>query len=191
MDNFQDKKQSEQESRIRQAKRTRLVKNVLWIAIPAAILGVGVFWLIRSSGTISPGGPGVFYPEQGRRHVALGTAFDYNSNPPTSGPHFASPEEWGVYDKEIPDQVLIHNLEHGGVWIAYRPGINQETVKKLEAIAKDYGRKVIMAPRAANDADIALAAWTHLDKFSSGEFSEERVRDFIKAYRNKGPEFVP
>lgn len=123
--------------------------------------------------------------------MALDTPFQYHSSPPTSGPHFANVAEWGVYTEEIHDQILIHNLEHGGILIAYRPGIDPGIIAKLEAIAKAFGRKVIMAPRAANDADIALAAWTRVEKFPASEFSEERVREFIRAWRNKGPEFVP
>lgn len=184
-------KPSEQELRIARARRVKLVKLAIWLAV-AGLLAAGGSWVLlrlgRGSGT---SGPGQFIADQGRDHVPLGTKFDYNSNPPTSGPHFAAPEEWGVYDKEIDDQILIHNLEHGGIWISYKPGIDAALKGELEAIAKDYGRKVIITPRQANDSDIALAAWNHLDKFSAGEFSGKRVRDFVKAYRNKGPEFVP
>ena len=151
----------------------------------------GGYLLARSIGPSSREQPGVFMADQGREHVALGTAFNYNSNPPTSGPHHVNPAEWGVYSEEIPDQVLIHNLEHGGIWIAYKPGIGPAVAARLDAIAKEFGRKVIMAPRSANDADIALAAWNYLDKFSQTEFSEERVRKFIQAHINRGPEFVP
>lgn len=182
---------SEQELRIAQAKRAKLARRTLWIVAALILVGASIWAVTRLGRKEMIHGPGQFIPDQGAPHVAPGTKFDYNSNPPTSGPHFATPSEWGVYKEEIHDQILIHNLEHGGIWIAYKPSISAEVVSKLEAIAKEFGRKVIMAPRPANDTDIALAAWNHLDKFSAGEFSEERVRAFIKAYRNKGPEFVP
>lgn len=186
-----DDKQSEVEARIIKARRAKLLRRLVWPVVLLVLIVGGVYLAIVFTKRSSQNQPGVFYPEQGRDHVALGTKFEYNSNPPTSGPHFANSGEWGVYDKEIPDQVLIHNLEHGGIWIAYRPGADSAAVAELAKIAKEYGRKLIMAPRAANDADIALVAWTRLDKFSAAEFSEKRVRDFIAAYRNKGPEFVP
>lgn len=184
-------KQGEAELRIVKARRAKLARRVFWWSLAALIVVGGSFVIVRYIRKSSGNQPGQFIADQGRNHVSLGSPFNYNSNPPTSGPHFATPADWGVYDKEIPDQALIHNLEHGGVWLAYKPGIDGETVKKLEAIAKDFGRKVVMAPRSANDSDVALAAWNHLDKFSAAEFSEERVRAFIKAYRNRGPEFVP
>src|SRR3989344_32229 len=54
----------------------------------------------------------------GRQHIASGTAGSgYISNPPTSGNHWASPVKAGVYDKQLPDEQLIHNMEHAYVWI--------------------------------------------------------------------------
>ncbi|MDZ4284195.1 MAG: DUF3105 domain-containing protein [Patescibacteria group bacterium] len=46
--------------------------------------------------------------------------------------------------------------------------------------------KVVVVPGPDLDTRFALTAWTRLDKFE--DFDEERVRRFIKAYRNKGPE---
>src|SRR3989344_5078 len=52
--------------------------------------------------------------------VAVGASHEaYNSNPPTSGPHYEQPSRWGVSQAELPDEQLIHNLEHGGIWISY------------------------------------------------------------------------
>lgn len=190
MVNEYEEKQSERELAVIRARWRKALKRSLWITIIVLAVAGIVFVLIRFSRQ-SGSSPGWLIPDQGAPHVALGTAFEYNSNPPTSGPHHASPAEWGIYNEEIHDQILIHNLEHGGIWISYKPGIDSAVIAKLEAITKEFGRKVIMAPRSANDSDIAFAAWNHLDKFSAAEFSEERIREFIKAYRNRGPEFVP
>ncbi len=190
MANGLEDRNRERELRIAQARRAKVLRRSLW-ATGIVLAIAGVVFVVARYAQAPANGPGQTIPDQGREHVPLGQAFEYNSNPPTSGPHFANPAEWGVYDKEIHDQILIHNLEHGGIWISYRPGVASSTVEQLAAIAKEFGRKVIMAPRQANDADIALAAWNHLDKFSETEFSEERVREFIRAYRNRGPEFVP
>lgn len=191
MTNSDQHPQSDQTTRIARARRRSLVRRAVWSGAAVFLLAVLGYGAIRYGRMASRSMPGVAFEGQGQDHVPLGTAFSYNSNPPTSGPHFAEPSDWGVFEEEIPDQVLIHNLEHGGVWIAYRPDTNPDVVGRLEAIAKAYGRKVIMAPRSANDADISLAAWQRLDVFPAAEFSEARVRRFIEAFRNKGPEFVP
>lgn len=168
-------------------KKQRLLVWILIILAVVVLVG-GIVWYKRES---QKSLPGQFIADQGREHVALGHPHEYNSNPPTSGPHFATTAEWGIYKEELPDETLIHNLEHGGIWISYKPEISEEIRKKLENFYDKWGRKVVIAPRAKNDSDIALTAWNHLDKFSASEYSDERVDKFIKAFRNKGPEFVP
>lgn len=180
---------SDRELRIAAARRVKIIRRSLITAGVVLAVAGAVYGIIAITRRPSGPLPGVEYPDQGQQHVSLGTAFSYNSNPPTSGPHYKDPALWGVYDYEVQDQVFIHNLEHGGIWISYRPGINSEVIHHLEEISKDSG-KIVMAPRSANDADIALAAWGHLDKFSAAEFSEERVRAFIRAFHNRGPEGV-
>jgi len=182
---------NEKESRIIQATRRKIVKRLVLLGIILVIVGGLTFWLVVYLKNREQNLPGTFITDQGREHVGPGHKHVYNSNPPTSGWHHAQPVEWGIYREEITDEILIHNLEHGGIWISYKPSIPQEMKQKLEGFSKKWGRKIIVAPRSANDTDIALAAWSRLDKFSVAEYSDDRVERFIKAYRNKGPEFVP
>lgn len=171
--------------------RRKRIQKLMWLLGTLVAAGFLISWFIRSVNTRGQNLPGEFIPEEGRQHVNLGHKHTYSSNPPTSGPHFENPAEWGVYKEELPDEILVHNLEHGGIWISYKPGIPEDVIAKLESFYQKYGRKIIVTPRSANNSDIALAAWTRLDKFSIAEYSDERVEKFIKAYRNKGPEFVP
>lgn len=172
---------------VRRKKRQIAVK-IFVAAVIVAAFGYGLFWYASQRGKNLSG---ALYPDQGREHIAQGHEHSYNSNPPTSGWHYPQAAEWGAYREELPDETIIHNLEHGGIWISYKPDISEEIRAKLEGFFEKWGRKIIVAPRAKNDADIALAAWTRLDTFAVSEYSEERVEQFIRAYRNKGPEFVP
>lgn len=127
---------------------------------------------------------------QGREHIAVGAEHPpYNSNPPTSGPHYAQAAEWGVYDKELPDEQLIHNLEHGGVWISFKPTLDKEIIEKLKNLANGYRSKVVFTPREKNDANIVLASWGRLYKMET--FDEKQIKDFIEFFKNTGPERVP
>lgn len=178
--------------RVEQAIKRKKLKTVAWIAATVAVTaGLAILVAIGLSKK-EKSLPGEFIEDQGRKHIAVGVDHPpYNSNPPTSGWHYDKPAEWGIYREEIPDETIVHNLEHGGIWISYKPGVSEKVIAKLESFYKKYGRKIIVTPRSANDTDIALAAWNHLDKFNVDEFSEERIDKFIKAFRNKGPEFVP
>ena len=63
----------------------------------------------------------------------------YDSNPPTSGAHNPRPANWGIYGAVLPDDTVVHNLEHGGIWISYRDK-DPETIRQLEDIARRYPR---------------------------------------------------
>ena len=186
-------------SRMELAIRRRKMMRIAWIvAIPVVIL-VGIGALMRWSRQRAENAPGVYYPSLGQEHIALkdNPPKPYNSSPPSSGGHFSQPANWGVYDYEVNDKIFIHNLEHGGVWIAYRPSVPTKVVDELRAIVNEFGgSKIVMAPRAANDADVALAAWTRVLKFdlAGGVLSDEQknqIRAFYRAFKNRGPEFVP
>lgn len=178
-------------ARVALAGQKKRIKKTLFGAGILIVLGFLIFALVAWRNSRNQNIPGETIPDQGREHIAPGHEHAYNSNPPTSGWHYAADAEWGAYREELADETLIHNLEHGGIWISYKPEISEDVRKKLEGFYEKYGRKIIITPRAKNDSDVALAAWGHLDKFSAAEYSDERIERFIKAFRNKGPEFVP
>lgn len=181
-------RENEQRRATMDKTKKSLMRYGLWIAI-IAVVGYGLFLLARTAG---PDGEdfSVKYDIQGRNHIANGTEHPpYNSNPPSSGWHYASPARGGFYDEPLPDEQVIHNLEHGDIWIAYNPDISDETKKVLKSFA---GRYAVVSPRSENEGDISLVAWGRVDTFNAenGAVDEERIRDFISRYDNRGPENV-
>ncbi len=124
----------------------------------------------------------------GNLHIAAGTrGTGYTSNPPTSGEHYPNWAPWGVHTQSLPDELLVHNLEHGGIWISYKDPRDTELARNLEALAGRYPTKVIVTPRPQNDAPIAVAAWGRLLKLQ--QYDEQQIMKFVEAYRGKiGPE---
>lgn len=125
-----------------------------------------------------------------RDHIQSGTTGSgYNSNPPSSGPHWPSPAKNGIYDKGLGDETALHNLEHGYIWISYRPDVGDEVFNKLKAIVEKDDWKMLLTLREKNDTPIALVAWGRVLKLD--DFDEKRIKDFIDTYRNRGPEKTP
>ena len=127
--------------------------------------------------------PGERLSDLGNLHIEEGTRspIAYNSTPPTSGPHYPSLAEWGVHDETLPDELVVHNLEDGGVGVWYNcPEGCPELVDQLAEVVGQYDEGVLMAPYPGMDTRIALTAWTRIDRFEA--FDEERVADFIEAY---------
>jgi hypothetical protein len=161
---------------------------IIYIVIVGAVLGIG-FWLFKSSQKQIENLPGQTFENQGQTHITEGSTDHppYNSNPPTSGWHWPQPAPWGVYTTTQPDERMIHNLEHGGIWISYKPDkVDADTIAKLNDFAKRY-QLIIVEPRANDEAPIVLAAWTHM--LSMEQYDERAILEFIQAYHNKGPEY--
>ena len=131
-------------------------------------------------------------------HIATGSAFEgeYYSTPPTSGPHWES--NWascGIFEEELPDEQIVHNMEHGQVVISYNLS-DQDDVEELREIAQSLpGRRSWMVMRPYSKIDegrIALTTWGWKDEFSFTELTAERVRSFYNAHRDGSPvESVP
>lgn len=182
-------KQQERELELNSLRRRNVAKTIsFWTFTFVAIFALG-WWYITGA---TPKGPDLSESVLilDRNHIANGTVIhSYNSNPPTSGSHYAEPANTGFYSNELPDERVVHNLEHGNIWIAYRPSLPEEVLKEIKRFA---GGNVIATPRPKNDTDVALAAWGRLDKFDleNGVVQSQRIKDFILRYQNRGPESI-
>ena len=137
-------------------------------------------------------------PEQGVEHEQREfTEADYNSNPPTSGTHFPTWYEDGVYAPGTTPELgrLVHALEHGRIEIQYKPGMPAATVGRLEKLVDqlDSGYHMLLFENATKMLyEIAATAWGHLlgcPKMNDQVF--DALRAFRKNYVDKGPETVP
>ncbi len=141
-------------------------------------------------GGSAPDGPGERIADLGAVHITPGQSHPpYNSVPATSGWHLGqplAPAPWGVHSEVLEDEVLIHNLEHGGIGVHYDcpDGCDAlvEQLRELVQTAADRGGKVILSPYPGMDSTISLTAWTFIDQFDV--FDEDRIRDFVGAHES-------
>lgn len=188
----EDEKEKFHTAQVRQKIVARSIKFLVW-AVIIALLGYGGYAFLKKN---IPRGEDVSKEipvMESARHIAVGESHEaYNSNPPTSGPHYADPAKPGFREEDIADGHLIHSMEHGLVWVSYNPRIGAEA-EKLRKIPTAFA---VVTKREANETDIALAVWGRLDTFNleDGTIDENdlrRIRDFINRYANKGPEKIP
>ena len=183
-----------------EAKRRRQ-RALTWTAVVvvAALVLVGVIvWQGRGGqDRVSPqdlaaarqqaGSNGVTeYAEAGRDHIEANQQADnWNSSPPTSGDHLASPISGGVYDSEQDERAIVHNLEHGYVVIQYR-GIPEDQVNQLREFVRDRsGSKLVLAPWSSLERDgVALTAWRNLETMQ--RVNLDVVRAFVDDYMVPG-----
>lgn len=126
-----------------------------------------------------------------KRHVEEGVTVAYNSIPATSGDHYFTPAACGFYGNEVPDERVVHNLEHGNIVISYNLP-DQADVEALERVYNDLGGwkdhyTVARSYSKISPGQVALTAWGVLDIMDGVD--TERIRRFYEHYVGRlGPE---
>lgn len=186
------RKSGRRASPTRKQNRTPLIAGGIAVAV---ILGLAiVFSLNRSVGSAT----GERIPDQGAS-LHMNSPDDplpvpYNSNPPTSGYHWGGGiAPWGVQTRPLSDTISLHNLEHGGVIIHYREGLEQATIDQLAALTRELQARnpcIILEPRPADRIDnpIVVSAWNYLLRLDT--YDAETIRSFFRSRVGRGPEAV-
>jgi hypothetical protein len=178
----------------------RFALPIVIAAVVAALAGIFAFGNQGSHGSGASANSnelGAKHTDQGQTHIAVGASHaPYNSDLPSSGPHYAQPTPWGIKDSPVPDETLLHNEEHGGVVIAYKPDLPadqlaqlKKAVQNLPASSQFNETKAVLVPRAANSHSIELAAWTYT--FNLDSLDSAKIAQFYNDHLDKGPELVP
>jgi hypothetical protein len=178
-----------------------------WGVIIAAVLvvafaaGVITYAVTRSSGSSSGDKPASATADQiakipgivhktitSRNHVAGVVNYGADS-PPFGGNHN---QYWAqctgiVYDHQLANENAVHTLEHGAIWITYRPGLDQASINTLseKVLGKNY---MLLTPYAGLKTPISLQAWGYQLFVDSA--SDPRIDQFITDLR-LNPNTVP
>ena len=120
---------------------------------------------------------------------------EYNSDPPTSGPHYAGELDAGFYetnDHPHPAGYLVHNLEHGYIIFWYNcakldPSACTDLKLKLKSAVDEFNKvKVIAYPWDSIDVPVVMTSWGRVQKMQSFDLAQARA--FYSANLNRSPE---
>lgn len=127
---------------------------------------------------------------EGREHVDDGTDVQYGTVPPTSGNHYARWWDPGFQSEQIPEEHLVHNLEHGQIVIWYSPDAPDEVLSSLETYVDAEGLPMLAAPydQVPEPATFVVTAWAASQ--ACEEVSGQVLAEFRERYQGKGPEPV-
>ena len=103
----------------------------------------------------------------------------YDQRPPTNGNHDPLWQNCGFYEKPIEDRHAVHSLDHGVVWITYRPDLQERQIKSL----RPYGKVnyVIVSPYPGQDAPVTATSWRVQLELNGAD--DPRLRRFVNAFR--------
>lgn len=139
------------------------------------------------------------HPVVASPHVTTCSAVTYETDPPSSGPHYPVWAAFKTYGVAVNPGFLVHALEHGAIVISWRCDNGCEASlaalqTMLDARAADplcdplVKHRIIVVPRPTQD--VALAAWGWGASFKADCFDLAGLSDFIDAWYAKGPENV-
>ena len=199
----QERKQSEQK---KAARRT----NLITIGIAAVVI-IAVVLAITSERESTEAPVGVaadqadcdtveeFEALEGQ-HIREGSPHeDYNSDPPTSGPHYEIPADPAFYSSAVEPERVVHNMEHGQIVLWYSPELTDEEKEQVEEIVNDEPAATVATPYDGleDGTAIVMSAWLAGESEddpaqgvlqSCGEVSQEAVNDFRREYQGRSPE---
>ncbi len=113
-----------------------------------------------------------------RDHVRGAVA--YAQTPPAGGKHNATWLNCGIYTQPVPNENAVHDLEHGAVWITYRPGLPAADIARLTAVATGQSY-VTLSPYSGLPTPVVVSSWGKQLRLDST--GDPRLAGFIKTYR--------
>lgn len=165
----------------RAAERRRAL--LIWggaAVVVLAIVGAVTFAALRErASTPSLAGVQTFKVSQG--HVE--TPVTYAQTPPAGGEHNPVWLNCGVYDQPVPNENAVHDLEHGAVWVTYRPDLPAADVEKLRSEIPDT--YMVLSPYPGLPAPVVASAWGKQLRLTGAD--DPRLEQFIREY-HQGPQ---
>jgi hypothetical protein len=174
-------------------------------AIPPGISGTAIVQAAAHQVPNTAGIPGVTayvttgWPEASRNgpaaqalaHAHVTRPVTYSVTPPVGGQHNAIWMNCGVYDKPVPSERAVHNMEHGAVWITYQPSLPQSQVDQLRAFAAKQtvmpstegapSRYMDLTPYPGLTSPIVISSWGFQLKVTSP--ADPRLQQFVNTFR--------
>lgn len=124
--------------------------------------------------------------DEGHEHIPPGSPEpEYETNPPTSGPHVEPPYQQadGAY-YEMPEPIdFVHSLEHGRMEIQYFPDISEKEQLELKGLYDEMYGATLFFPNTEMNYAIAATTWTNLLACPGwdGQATLDAIRAFGKA----------
>jgi hypothetical protein len=163
----------------RQRRNKLLLRAVVMLTVlGAAALGYRFFQQHRLLDTVAT----TSYPAG--QHVA--GKITWKEDPPMGGAHNVAWQNCGAYNQPIHNEHGVHSLEHGAVWVTYRPDLPADQVQRLVTLAAtDF---MLVSPYPGLPAPVIATAWNRQIRLDGA--TDPRLVAFIDEYRNN-PQNTP
>lgn len=119
-------------------------------------------------------------------HVAPEVTVAYAQRPPVGGLHHPGWQPCGFYDGPVPPELAVHSLEHGAIWITYRPDIPEAEKEALRRMAPSGGSVLVSRWDDGLPAPVVASSWGRQLRLESVD--DPRLAQFVTAFKGDAPE---
>jgi hypothetical protein len=162
-----------------QKRKERRSAMLMWGAgglVILVLVGLVGFYLVRERSQTSLDGV-KSYGYKGALHTQARVV--YKEVPPVGGQHNPVWQNCGVYDQPINNENGVHSMEHGAVWITYRPGLPKADVDKLkQLVTGDY---ILLSPYPGLPAPVVASSWNHQLAMTGAD--DPRLPRYVAKYK--------
>ncbi|WP_405139401.1 DUF3105 domain-containing protein [Sphaerisporangium sp. NBC_01403] len=172
--------------RAAQKRKERRTAMLMWGAgafVIVLLVGLVGFYVIQERSQSALDGVKTF-SYKGSQHTPI--KVNYKETPPVGGEHNPTWQQCGVYDQPINSENGVHSMEHGSVWITYRPDLPKADVDKLKAlVTSDY---LLLSPFPGLTAPVVVSSWNHQLPLKGAD--DPRLARYITKYK-QNPQTTP
>lgn len=177
-------------------RRWRARREAIGIAVAVAALAVVVALVAWTGGgndaggiddratppTSGPAGVRIF---EVRSQAHVSGPVDYPETPPVGGAHDPTWQNCGFYSEPVVKERGVHSLEHGAVWVTYRPGLAGDQLDILRRLAGSQSH-ILVSPWAGElPSPVVASAWGR--QLGVDSAADPRLAEFVRAFRT-GPQ---
>ncbi|GLW07192.1 hypothetical protein Misp01_23220 [Microtetraspora sp. NBRC 13810] len=185
MSNSKAQARREHLARIRAAQKRKERRTSILMWGTGGVIGVllvgSVAWYLVDQNAQTSLDAVKSYSYTGSQHTPVKVA--YKETPPVGGEHHGTWQRCAVYDKPVNNEHAVHSMEHGAVWITYRPGLAQPQLDRLKELASDD--YLLLSPYPGLPAPVVASSWNKQLTFQDA--NDPKLPKFISTYKN-GPE---
>ena len=110
----------------------------------------------------------------------------YPQTPPVGGPHHPSWETCVFRDRPVTNETAVHSLEHGAIWVTYRPDLPPDQIAVLARLAASRRDMLVSRWDEGLPAPVVVSSWGRQLKLESA--TDPRLLQFAQAFSGKAPE---
>lgn len=116
-------------------------------------------------------------------HLHMPGTLSYDTTPPTGGNHslYWADCTGTSYPNAIANENAVHMLEHGAVWITYKPGLAADQLNVLKQLVTGQNY-MALSPYPGLKTNISLQSWNY--QLFVDKASDARIQQFIATLRN-------